>query len=157
MHSFKLITFMIFIIHILICTGQESNNAVKSIEEIFTNLVSFTRYHASASEFEITYSKKYLPRVVARTGKFKFTRLFDLNVHIDEMCPDEREKCWCGIVNEPKNYTFVLSERKIVLLKMCSSDPIWMKTKKNEILPVNLLSFDRVKTPNGNPNESRAL
>ena len=150
----KQITFLLALatisIYSLICAGEEISNGkddVISIRLIFKDLMRFTRYH-STSQFGVTFSATYMPQMESRGHTYNVSKIVNSYVHINELCPDELDKCWCGFANDAKKFDLNLANRNIVFVKMCSSEPIWMQTK-NQITVDDFLSLSSVELSNG--------
>ena len=151
----SLVLLVILLVHAEISAGgiiRDDDNSIKSIQQTFMSLLDFTHLHAYTSKFHVTFSTMNLPALSYRSGKFNATKVFDLFVHMDEMCPDELDECWCGFVEELKNYNLNFTNKNLVFLKMCSSESTWKKSK-NEIPFQTFSAFRMIEISNGTKYE----
>lgn len=70
---------------------------------------------------------------------------------MDEFCADDFHQCWCGLLDDFKNFPIGTrtQQRVYILLKICSSDPEWLKNKNTFIPDDNFNAFKELLLPNG--------
>ena len=55
--------------------------------------------------------------------------MVNFDIQTKEMCPRDHHECWCGFVDEPRDFESYLRLKEMVLLKICSSEPEWLNNK----------------------------
>ena len=158
-HSLKQISLLVLVVHSLYLSAsatqevRNGNITANLIQQVFKNLIEFTRFYSSTNELSVTYSKTYMPPMISRRSRpFKMARYFILYTHTNELCPEQLDECWCGFADDASDFQIDISKRKLVILKMCSSNAEWKKTK-SQITENDFSSFQTVVSSNGTTYE----
>ena len=133
----------------VLCSEVNSNeDSIQSLKQVFKSILNYTGNHASGRTFNINFSKTYIEIGKHIDVGLDQTYLVSSNVQAKEMCPKDHHECWCGFVDEPNTPESYLKPQGVVFLKICSSEPEWIKNK-NFFLQSEFSAFPRIRLPNG--------
>lgn len=130
---------------------SESTDYKSSLDHVLASLLDFTQNQTFSRPFNFNFSKSYIRMSSTLENQHSFLRLVTKYKHINEMCPKDFRQCWCGLLDDFKNFPIDhLNDgiRTWMLLKICSSEPQWLENK-DAFMQDKFTDFEILKLANG--------
>ena len=140
----------LFFIGPLVLSGSAYRPLKFSVSRPFHDLLakSISFAHSYQGYIETKVTRKYLDIISPKYSVFMQTTLVELRTHMNELCPNNIEECWCGFVNKPGDRLQPFATRPFLMMQICCSDTKWRKNKEiivQEFLPL----FSQVRDRDG--------